>query len=85
MLRWGHKESNQSNKMYFRKKKIDHGQVSAEHKLGLTKVSPYLFLMLINPIEPKLTVLNRASVLPKLSSAAVVFDSLRIIKLMTKT
>ena len=70
--------------MYFRKK-IDHGQVSAEQKLGLTKVRPYLFLMLINPIEPKLTVSNRTSVSPKLSSAAVVFGALRIIKLMTKT
>ena len=38
--------------------KIDHDQVSAEQKLGLTKVRPDLFLMLINPIAPKLTVPN---------------------------
>ena len=30
--------------------KINHDQVSAEQKLGLTKVRPDLFLMLINPI-----------------------------------
>ena len=34
-------------------------QVSAEQKLGLTKVRPYLFLMLINLIAPTLTVPNR--------------------------
>ena len=39
--------------------KINHDQVSAEQKLGLTKVRPYLFLMLINPIAPTLTVPNR--------------------------
>ena len=39
--------------------KINHDQVSAERKLGLTKVRPYLFLMLINPIAPTLTVPNR--------------------------
>ena len=33
-------------------------QVSVEQKLGLTKVCPDLFLMLINPIAPKLTVPN---------------------------
>ena len=38
--------------------KINHDQVSAEQKLGLTKVRPDLFLMLINPIAPKLTVPN---------------------------
>ena len=35
---------------------INHDQVSAEQKLGLTKVHPDLFLMLINPIAPKLMV-----------------------------
>ena len=39
--------------------KINHDQVSAEQKLGLTKVRPYLFLMLIYPIAPILTVPNR--------------------------
>ena len=39
--------------------KINHDQVSAEQKLGLTKVRPYLFLMLINLIAPALTVPNR--------------------------
>ena len=39
--------------------KINHDQVSAEQTLGLTKVRPYLFLMLINPIAPTLTVHNR--------------------------
>ena len=38
--------------------KINHDQVSAEQKLGLTKVRPYLFLMLIN-LAPALTVPNR--------------------------
>ena len=38
--------------------KINHDQVSAEQKLGLTKVRPYLFLMLINLIAPALTVPN---------------------------
>ena len=32
--------------------KINHDQVSAEQKLGLTKVRLDLFLMLINPIAP---------------------------------
>ena len=36
----------------------NHNQVSAEQKLGLTKVCPDLFLMLINPIAPKLVVPN---------------------------
>ena len=36
--------------------KINHDQVSAEQKVGLTIVRPDLFLMLINPIAPKLTV-----------------------------
>ena len=37
--------------------KINHDQVSAEQKLGLTKVRPYLFLMHINPTPtPTLTV-----------------------------
>ena len=36
--------------------KINLDQVSAEQKLGLTKVRKDLFLMLINPIAPKLTV-----------------------------
>ena len=36
--------------------KINHDQVSAEQTLGLTKVRPYLFLMLIYPIAPTLTV-----------------------------
>ena len=36
--------------------KINHDQVSAERKLGLIKVRPDLFLMLINPNAPKLTV-----------------------------
>ena len=44
--------------------KINHDQVSAEQKLGLTKVRPYLFLMLINPIAPTLTVPNR-TVIPE--------------------
>ena len=44
--------------------KINHDQVSAEQKLGLTKVRPYLFLMLINPIAPALSVPNR-TVIPK--------------------
>ena len=39
--------------------KINHDQVSAEQKLGLTKVRPYLFLMLINLIAPALMVPNR--------------------------
>ena len=39
--------------------KINHDQVSAEQKLGLTKVRPSLFLMLINPIAPTLTAPNR--------------------------
>ena len=39
--------------------KINHDQVSAEQKLGLTKVHPHLFLMLINPIAPALMVPNR--------------------------
>ena len=39
--------------------KINQDQVSAEQKLGLTKVRPYLFLMRINPIAPTLTVPNR--------------------------
>ena len=38
--------------------KINHDQVSAEQKLGLTKVRLDLFLMVINPIAPKLTVPN---------------------------
>ena len=29
--------------------KINHGHVSAEQKLGLTKVHPNLFLILVNP------------------------------------
>ena len=36
--------------------KINLDQVSAEQKLWLTKVRKDLFLMLINPIAPKLTV-----------------------------
>ena len=44
--------------------KINHDQVSAEQKLGSTKVRLYLFLMLINPIAPTLTVPNR-TVIPK--------------------
>ena len=44
--------------------KINHDQVSAEQKLELTKVHPYLFLMLINLIAPTLTVPNR-TVIPK--------------------
>ena len=36
--------------------KINHDQVSAEQKLGLTKVHPDLFPMLINPTASKLTV-----------------------------
>ena len=43
--------------------KINHDHVSAEQKLGLTKVRPYLFLMLINPIAPTLTVPNRTVIL----------------------
>ena len=39
--------------------KINHDQVSAEQKLGLIKVHPYLFLMLVNSIAPTLTVPNR--------------------------
>ena len=39
--------------------KINQDQVSAEQKLGLTEVRPYLFLMLIDPIAPTLTVPNR--------------------------
>ena len=38
--------------------KINHDQVSAEQKLGLTKIRLDLFLILINPIAPKLTVPN---------------------------
>ena len=38
--------------------KINPDQVSAKQNLGLTKVRPDLFLMLINPIAPKLTVPN---------------------------
>ena len=44
---------------------INHDQVSAEQKLGLTKVRPYLFLMRINPIAPTLTVPN-CTVIPEL-------------------
>ena len=44
--------------------KINHDQVSGEQKLGLTKVRPYLFLMLINPSAPTLTVPN-LTVIPK--------------------
>ena len=44
--------------------KINHDQVSAEQKLGLIKVHSDLFLMLINPIAPKLTVPN-GTVIPK--------------------
>ena len=47
--------------------KINHDQVSAERKLGLTKVRPYLFLVLINPIAPTLTVPNR-TVIPRINS-----------------
>ena len=36
----------------------NHDQVSAEQKLGLIKVCQELFLILINPIAPKLTVPN---------------------------
>ena len=43
--------------------RMNNDQVSAEQKLGLTKVRPYLFLMLINPIAPTLTVPN-CTVLP---------------------
>ena len=43
--------------------KINHDQVSEQKKLGLTKVRPYLFLMLIN-LAPALTVPNR-TVIPK--------------------
>ena len=50
--------------------KRNHDQVSAEQKLGLTKVHPYLFLMLINPIAPTLTVPNR-TVIPIGSKIAV--------------
>ena len=42
--------------------KINHDQGSAEQKVGLTKVRPYLFLMLINPIAPALTVPNRTEI-----------------------
>ena len=35
--------------------KVNHDQVSAEQKLGFTKVRPDLFLMLIYPITLKLT------------------------------
>ena len=47
--------------------KINHDQVSAEQKLGLTKECRGLFLMLINPIAPKLTVPN-GTVIPQLAS-----------------
>ena len=55
--------------------KINHDQVSAEQKLGLTKVRPYLFLMLINPIAPTLTVPNR-TVIPvyKEVTCVCIFD-----------
>ena len=43
--------------------KINHDQVSAEQKLGLTKVHTDLFLMLINPIAPKPTVPNGSDTL----------------------
>ena len=49
--------------------KVYHDQVSAEQKLGLTKVRPYLFLMLINRIAPTLTVPNR-TVIPEGCSKA---------------
>ena len=35
--------------------KTNHDHVSGEQKFGLTKVRPYLFLMLIIPIASKLT------------------------------
>ena len=38
--------------------KINHDKVSAEQILGLTKIPPYLFLMLINPIAPTLKMPN---------------------------
>ena len=44
--------------------KINHDKVSAEQKLGLTKVGPYLFQMLINPIAP-LMVPNRTVILER--------------------
>ena len=50
--------------------KINHDQVSAEQKLGLTKVRPYLFLMLINLIAPALTVPNR-TVIPWTAETSV--------------
>ena len=48
--------------------KTNHDQVSAEQKLELTKVRPYLFLMLINPIAPTLRVPNRTVIPIKRSS-----------------
>ena len=54
--------------------KINHDQVSAEQKLGLTKVCPYLFLMLINPIAATLKVPNRTVIplQPVLNSHAII-------------
>ena len=49
--------------------KINRDQISAEQKLGLTKVRLYLFLMLINPIAPTLTLPNR-TVIPKYGQIA---------------
>ena len=44
--------------------KINHDQVTAEQNFGMTKVRLNLFLMLINPVAPKLTV-TYSTVMPK--------------------
>ena len=44
------------DKESFQSEKIYPYQVSVEQKLGFTNVHSDLFLMLINPIAPKLTV-----------------------------
>ena len=43
--------------------KINHDQVSAVQKLELTKVCLDLFLMLTNPIAPKLSVSNGTAII----------------------
>ena len=50
--------------------KINHESVSAEQKMGLTKVRPDLFLMLINPIAAKLMVPN-GTVIPYSAEAEI--------------
>ena len=54
--------------------KINHDQVSAEQILGLSKLRQDLFLMLINPIAPKLMVPND-TVIPLWILSKLLYDS----------